>query len=317
MERAVRTQTLKLGSWMLLAAGLAADSPAQERQTRSIAITIDDVPWTGGAETAAAESTGTAGMIAALRAHGAPAAIFVNCARLSERDSRLQQWIAYGATVGNHTAHHLNLDTTPFTEWRDDVRSCDATLRTTTGRPVRFFRFPMLHEGQTAEQLHAARAALRELGYRNAHVTIDNGDFVLARPYSAGVAGGDTARARALAAAALAHDLEATRHFEAVARAKAGREIPQIILLHANAMTAAMLDPLLDSLQQRGYRFVSLETALSDSVYQRATCYRGRQGLSFLYRIAPCASGQDAWDVAAQESLQKFIGDPNGSRPHP
>jgi peptidoglycan/xylan/chitin deacetylase (PgdA/CDA1 family) len=312
----MRTATLELGSCMLLAAGVAVHAPAQQ-QTRSIAITIDDVPWTGGAETAAAESTGTARMIAALRAHDAPVAIFVNCARLSEPDPRLRQWIAYGATVGNHTAHHWNLDTTPFTEWRDDVRRCDATLRTTTGRPVRFFRFPMLHEGQTAEQLHAAREVLRELGYRNAHVTIDNGDFVLARPYSAGVAGGDTARARALAVAALAHDLEATRHFEAVARAKTGRDIPQIILLHANAMTAAMLPPLLDSLVQRGYRFISLETALSDPVYRRATCYAGRQGLSFLYRIAPCASGQDAWDVAAQESLQKLIGDPNGSRPHP
>jgi hypothetical protein len=175
----------------------------------------------------------------------------------------------------------------------------------------------MLHEGQTAEHVHAGRTVLRELGYRNAHVTIDNGDFVLAPPYSASEARGDAARARALAAAALAHDLEATRHFEAVARAKAGREIPQILLLHANAMTAAMLPPLLDSLVQRGYRVISLETALSDPVYRRATCYTGRQGLSFLYRIAPCASGQDAWDVAAQESLQKFISDSNRSPPQP
>ena len=71
-------------------------------------------------------------------------------------------------------------------------------------------------------------------------------------------------------------------------------------------MTAAMLDPLLDSLQQRGYRFVSLETALRDSVYQRTTCYVGKQGLSFLYRIEPCTSGQDGWDVTAQKRLQKF-----------
>jgi hypothetical protein len=130
------------------------------------------------------------------------------------------------------------------------------------------------------------------------------------RPYSVALARGDLGRARALAAAALAHDLEATRHFEAVARAKAGREIPQIILLHANAMTAAMLDPLLDSLGRRGYRFVSLDAALRDSVYRRATCYVGSQGLSFLYRIAPCAAGQDAWDVAAQDTLQRFADHP-------
>lgn len=293
--------------FMLPEAGIPAHALAQQRQTRSIAITVDDVPWTGGAEATAVKRAGTARMIAALRAHGAPAAIFVNCARLSVPDPLLQQWITYGATVGNHTAHHLNLNTTPFTEWREDARSCDATLRKTTGRRVRFFRFPMLHEGQTAEQLNAARAVLHSLDYRNAHVTIDNADVALVQPYSANVARGNAARAQAVAAAALAHDLEATRHFEAVARAKAGRDIPQIILLHANAMTAAILDPLLDSLQQRGYRFVSLEAALSDSIYRLATCYVGKQGLSFLYRIAPCAPGQDAWDVAAQNKLRKFI----------
>jgi peptidoglycan/xylan/chitin deacetylase (PgdA/CDA1 family) len=305
-----RTTTLKPTLFVLLAAGLAAHSPAPHRPARTVAITIDDVPWTGGDETAAARRAGTARMVAALRTLGAPAAVFVNCARLHRPDPLIELWIAAGATIGNHTAHHLNLNTTSLAEWRGDVRSCDAALRETTGRPVRFFRFPMLHEGETAEQVSAARAVLRELAYRNAHVTIDNSDATLVRPYSVALARGDVERARTLAAAALAHDLEATRHFESVARRKAGREIPQIILLHANAMTAAILDPLLDSLRQRGYRFVSLEAALGDPVYRRPTCYTGRQGLSFLYRIAPCAAGQDAWDLAAQEKLQELAGQP-------
>jgi hypothetical protein len=69
----------------------------------------------------------------------------------------------------------------------------------------------------------------------------------------------------------------------------------------------AILPALLDSLKQRGYRFVSLGNALSDSVYKRRTCYVGEQGLSFLYRIAPCIKGQDAWDLAAQAELNKML----------
>jgi peptidoglycan-N-acetylglucosamine deacetylase len=290
-----------------LGAVFAANAPAEQPRTRSIAITIDDVPWTGGTEAAAVRYAGTARMIAALRAHGAPTAIFVVCGGLQHADPLLRQWITYGATLGNHTAHHSNLNTTPLTKWRQDVRSCDSTLRKMTGQRVRFFRFPMLHEGETTAQLDAARAVLRDLDYRNAHVTIDNADVALVQPYSVNLARGNSGRAEAIAAAALAHDLEATRHFEAVARAKVGREIPQIILLHANAMTADILGPLLDSLQRRGYRFISLEAALSDPVYRRSTCYVGKQGLSFLYRIAPCTSDQDAWDRAAQNRLTKFM----------
>jgi peptidoglycan/xylan/chitin deacetylase (PgdA/CDA1 family) len=246
-------------------------------------------------------------MISTLRAHHAPAAVFVNCARLQRSDPLLDLWIASGATVGNHTAHHRDLHTTPIPEWQADVRSCDTTLRSITKKPVNFFRFPALHEGADSRQRQAAQHVLTDLHYRNAQVTIDNLDILAVRPYSEAIARGRSSEAERLIQAAVAHDLAATTHFEETARAKVGREIPQVILLHANLMTSAMLPTLLDSLQRRGYRFISIEAALSDSVFQRPECYKGSDGVSFLYRIAPCKTDDSAWDTAANRALRKAV----------
>lgn len=187
------------------------------------------------------------------------------------------------------------------------MRNCDAPLREASGRPVRWFRFPMLREGPTAERRDAARRMLRELGYRNAVVTIDNSDFLLARSYRVALSRGDSATARAALSAALAHDLEATAHFQGVARAKLGRDVPHVLLLHANLMTAELLPPLLDSLRGRGFRFVPLAEALADSALQQPSCYGGPRGLSVLYRIPPCSDDEDAWDRAAEAALLRHL----------
>jgi peptidoglycan/xylan/chitin deacetylase (PgdA/CDA1 family) len=287
----------------------ASPSSAQVARphSRTIAITIDDVPWSRGNESPAARLAATAQMISALRAHHAPVTVFVVCGRLRAKDPILAQWLAAGATIGNHTAHHRDWNTTSPAEWLADVRSCDATLRSVTHQPVRYFRFPMLHEGQTAARVQAAQSLLRELHYQNGHVSIDNSDFLAAEPYSAASARGDTSEASRIARVALAHDLAATRHFEDVARRKVGRNVAHVILLHANAKSAALIGPLLDALERRGYSFATLDAALADSVYQQPSNYVGPQGLSFLYRIAPYAARDTRWDDSAAKQLRESL----------
>ena len=52
-----------------------------------------------------------------------------------------------------------------------------------------------------------------------------------------------------------------------------GRPIKHILLLHANELTADNLDGLATMLKNRGYRFVTLEQALKDPVYQAPDKY--------------------------------------------
>ena len=46
-----------------------------------------------------------------------------------------------------------------------------------------------------------------------------------------------------------------------------GREIPHVMLLHVNRLNADLVDKLLDLFEQKQYRFVTLEAALSDDAY--------------------------------------------------
>ena len=54
---------------------------------------------------------------------------------------------------------------------------------------------------------------------------------------------------------------------ENMSEALFGRQIPQILLLHANELNADNFDALLQLIADRGYRFVTVEAALKDPSY--------------------------------------------------
>ena len=63
-----------------------------------------------------------------------------------------------------------------------------------------------------------------------------------------------------------------------------GREIPQILLLHANRLNADMVGDVLAMLKKRGYRFIGLEEALKDPAYRQPENYAGPDGFSWIHR---------------------------------
>jgi hypothetical protein len=54
-----------------------------------------------------------------------------------------------------------------------------------------------------------------------------------------------------------------------------GRQIPQVLLVHDNALNTECLDAVLGKLEKRGYKFVSLDTALEDPAYATPDLYVG------------------------------------------
>ena len=97
-------------------------------------------------------------------------------------------------------------------------------------------------------------------------------------------------------------------HFQEVARTRLGRDVDQILLLHANALAADHLGSLLDALKAQGYDFISLEEALRDPVYDRADGYTGRKGLSWLYRFEPAIPEGAEWDDREEAHLRALFG---------
>jgi peptidoglycan-N-acetylglucosamine deacetylase len=283
------------------------DRPAAEHGEvghPALAITIDDLPWVGSLPPGLTRLQATDSILAALDAHGARATGFVNCDRVQAGAPVLRRWLEAGHTLGNHTSSHLDLNEADPGAWAEDARSCDAFLRDLTGDDRLPFRYPYLHRGHSPERYRAGRQVIEELGSPIAPITIETLDWVMVAGYVAALRAGDGARASRIADAYLEHVIAASRHYRRVAEERVGRDVAHIILLHANALLAHHLDEMLRRLAAEGFRFIPLETALQDPVYDLDDDYLGRDGLSWLYRIPPATPEAIQWDRTEMARLR-------------
>ena len=91
-----------------------------------------------------------------------------------------------------------------------------------------------------------------------------------------------------------------------------GREIPQVLLLHANLLNAEHLERVVDMLAARAYAFIGLPKAVSDPAYAREDTYVGPRGLSWIQRWAqqdgmtiPPEPREAAWVTQAFRAIQQ------------
>ena len=260
----------------------------------AIAITLDDLPFVSVLGPGDSRQAATVRILEALKKHQVPATGFVVCDR--EGEPLLRQWLDAGMQLGNHSNSHPHLDAVALDDWEEEVCACGRRLSEITGAPVRWFRYPFLQMGRTIGRRDSALAIVRGCGHDIAHVSVDTGEWVLVKPYGAALARGDSALARSIGQAYVDHLLAAVDHYREIARARVGREVAQVVLLHANALAADHLDPFLTRLEERGWRFVPLGAALADPVYALPDEYAGPIGLSWLYRFAPVMDSAWAWD---------------------
>lgn len=271
-----------------------------------VAVTIDDLPWIGLAP--GGRPAATDRLLEALAARGVHATGFVNCDRAEPADPVLARWLAAGMELGNHSAAHRDLNRAELDVWIEDVRRCHRFLAGLESARPRWFRFPFLHQGPTPERRAAAADALRELGNENAHVTIDTSDWLMAVAYREALERGDAAEAELVGRAYVEHLVTMSRHYRDFARARFGRDVAHVLLVHANALNADWLGPALDAMAADGFRFVPLEESLSDPVYDEPDGYVGPDGISWLYRVEPATPSEADFDQARQDEIRDRFG---------
>lgn len=307
---ATRT-TFLLGVAGLLCAACSwvpSDAHAQvkNRGTIPLALTLDDLPFVGPTVRGETPVAALERIAAVLKAQRVPASGFVVCSRLKDAPESLSKWTAAGLALGNHSDTHRSLNKVDVSAWLADAARCQAALDKHNAAPVRYFRYPYLQTGATAAARDRAARGLRKLGLVRAPVSIDTADWVLATPYAQAKNSGDEALAHDIASAYLGHIRLAARHYRAAARAQTGREVAQVLLLHANALFADLGDQVLALLREEGFHFVTLDQALADPIYRRKDTWVSAIGASWLYRVAP---GQDQerawlWDSGQQRALE-------------
>jgi ketosteroid isomerase-like protein len=154
------------------------------------------------------------------------------------------------------------------------------------GRTLRFFRFPMLHEGDTPAKLDAMRDYLERSGQRNLPVTLDNSDYDFAEPWVLALRAGDEQRKRDVTDEFQAALRLSIRRQERLGDELFGRPVPQVLLLHAAAVGTAQWDPLFDWLERSGHRFADADTVLADPAFASPHAFVGPKGYGLWDRIA-------------------------------
>lgn len=272
---------------------LALSFPLPAQTGRPLLVTVDDLPIPSAKlhPDPAERERITRGLLDVLRKHKVPAVGFVTWANVlgpADRDL-LKLWLDAGHELGNHTYNHLSYTRTAPKEYIEDAEKARqeiAALVGERGKKVRFFRFPFLREGDTEAKLDAMRAYLAESGQRTVPVTLDTQDWSYEEPWVEARRKGDE---RAMAQVAEEY-LEAlrleVRTHEAVGDDLFGRQVPQVILLHANEIGAAQWDRLFTWLEERGYRFATADEVLADPAFSEPHRYVAHFGPGLWDRLA-------------------------------
>jgi peptidoglycan/xylan/chitin deacetylase (PgdA/CDA1 family) len=265
---------------------------AQTSTERQIAITIDDLPAGGAASMTGAEITEmTTKLLTALRDQKIPAVGFVNERKLykfGEVDVRikaLSMWLDFGFELGNHTFAHTSLNRGGLKEWEEDIIRGETVTRMLVAQhnmTLRYFRHPFLDTGRDLETRRQAEAFLVSRGYRIAPVTMDAWDWMYAGVYDDARHRSDTALQQQLVSSYLSYTVQVFDYYEKFSQDLLGYEPRQILLLHGNWLEADHIGELLDVLRKRGYKFITLQDALSDAAYSMPDEYIGEEGTGWI-----------------------------------
>jgi peptidoglycan/xylan/chitin deacetylase (PgdA/CDA1 family) len=259
---------------------------------RAVALTIDDLP--------AANANGMTGkeivemttkLLATLKDQKVPAVGFVNEQKLyrfgevDERIKALSLWLDGGFELGNHTFKHTSLNRVPLQAWEEDVVRGETVTKTLLYQhhmKMRYLRHPYLDVGMDLHTRREADAFLSARGYRVAPVTMDAWDWMYSGPYADARKRGDTALQKQLVDSYLSYTDTVFAYNEKLSKELIGYEPKQILLLHGNWLEADHIGELLDLLRKRGYQFIRLDEALSDSAYRMPDDYAGEDGTTWI-----------------------------------
>jgi len=254
----------------LSAAALTMSRPAgaQPSETPQISITMDDFNWQNAVYQSAVARNRS--ILSTLNAHSIKAALFVVGRNVENEEGQqlLDEWNKAGHLIGNHTYSHQNLNSPSMKldTYTADIAKAETLLKTFS-RFQKYFRFPMLKEGDTAAKRDGVRTFLSEHGYRVGHVTIDTSDWVITSRLSDRLAKDPSADVKPFRDFYLEHMWDRAQYYDSLARRVLGRPVKHTILMHYNLLNGLVLGDLIEMFKSKGWKFIDASEALADPVF--------------------------------------------------
>lgn len=274
-------------------------------------ITVDDLPVVSyGIENPDFHLMVTVSLISTFDKYDIPAIGYVNEFKLykeelpdSNQVKLLELWLENGYELGNHTFSHKNYHQVSFEEFTTDVIRGEKLSRELAGKydlPYQYFRHPYLRIGLSQSHADSLRTFLRDHGYTEAPVTIDNEDYIFAKAYHNAFQEENRQLMQKVGEAYIKYMTEKMLFYEKASVKLFGRNIAQTLLIHANLLNAHYLDDLAQVYKEYGYRFISQTKVLNDDAYENPVTRYGDWGISWI----------DRWALAKGAKRGFFEGDP-------
>ncbi len=237
---------------------------------RRVSISLDDLPQVDETPRLSAQQRNGL-LIQALADRHLQAAIYVVARGAQSADglALLKQWSEAGHRIGNHTFKHPSIDKVPLADFEKDFSECDKTIAGLAGY-FRFFRFPYLKEGKTADARDGFRQFLAAQHYRAAEVTIDASDWYYNERLSNFLRQDANADTSAHRDAYVAHLLDRAQYYDNLARRVTGRSPAHVLLAHASLLNALFLPDVLAAFAAHGWTWIAPEAAYADQIYTAA-----------------------------------------------
>ena len=290
----MKTSSLSFLSMLFLLTSLPGTSVGQQASKRYVAITFDDLPVVCQCENDAERMAITEKLIATFKKYKMPILGVVNEQKLESngvvepaRVELLQKWLEAGFELGNHGYSHKNINEISFEDYKNEILKGERVTRPLAqkaGLPYRFYRHPYLSAGDNLQIRQDLDTFLKAHNYVIAPNTITYQDYTFSGAYDAALRKSDTQLAQRIREAYLPYTLSRWEAAEKQSIALFGREIKQILMVHANRINADAFDEVAKAMQDRGYIFISIDEALKDPVYARPDSFDGKVGVTWLSR---------------------------------
>jgi len=257
----------------LLGLGLGALSLRSVRTNASatapqFSVTMDDFNWQDPVKLTAAERNQA--ILGTLRAHSIKAALFVVGRNAEQKEGKklLTAWNEAGHLIGNHTYSHRNFNAPESNLWsyEDDILRAEEVLKGFS-RFRKYFRFPMLKEGDTAAKRDGMRKFLAYRGYRTGHVTIDTSDWYIDLLLTTRLQRDPNADVKPYRDYYLDHMMARAEYYDDLARRVLGYQVKHTVLVHFNLLNGLFLNDVIEMLQSKGWQAIDAEEAFTDPVF--------------------------------------------------
>lgn len=264
MNRRHFTKLLGLGA-------LACSTPrlrAFQNAAPQISVTMDDFNWQNAVYQTAARRNEA--ILSALEANSVKGALFVVGRNIEAQEGKslLADWNKAGHVIGNHTYSHPNLNAAATTvqSYTADILHAESLLRNFSSFQ-KYFRFPMLKEGDTEAKRDGIRSFLGEHNYRVGHVTIDTADWAISPRLTERLVKEPKADLKPYRDFYLEHMWDRAQYYDSLGRRVVGRPVKHTILVHYNLLNGLFLSDLMTMFKSKGWQWIDAAEAFSDPVF--------------------------------------------------